>query len=77
MIVSATWQEIRVRSGRDDKVEGGGPPWHGWSGMDNSSGLDDDLFLLKLLERLLPASAEGFVELHQALVLVASGLGES
>jgi hypothetical protein len=27
-------QEIRVRSGRDDKVEGGGPPWHGWRWMD-------------------------------------------
>jgi hypothetical protein len=27
-------QEIRVRSGRDDKVEGGGPPWHEWRWMD-------------------------------------------
>jgi hypothetical protein len=38
---SAACQEIRVRSGstarrdrRDDKLEGGGPPWHGQSGMD-------------------------------------------
>jgi len=27
-------QEIRVRSGRDDKVEGGGPPWREWRWMD-------------------------------------------
>jgi hypothetical protein len=23
-----------LRSGRDDKFEGGGPPWHGWRRMD-------------------------------------------
>jgi hypothetical protein len=23
-----------LRSGRDDKFEGGGPPWHGWRWMD-------------------------------------------
>jgi hypothetical protein len=27
-------QEIRVRSGRVDKVEGGGAPWHEWRWMD-------------------------------------------
>ena len=27
-------QEIRIRSSRDDKVEGGGPPWHEWRWMD-------------------------------------------
>jgi hypothetical protein len=27
-------QEIRVRSSRDDKVEGGGTPWHKWTWMD-------------------------------------------
>ena len=27
-------QEIRVRSARDDKFEGGGPPWHEWRWMD-------------------------------------------
>jgi hypothetical protein len=31
---SAVLQEIRVRFGRDDKVEGGGPPWQWWRGMD-------------------------------------------
>jgi hypothetical protein len=25
-----------LRSGRDDKLEGGGPPWHKWRGMDRS-----------------------------------------
>ena len=27
-------QEIQIRSGRDDKFEGGGSPWHGWRWMD-------------------------------------------
>src|ERR1700679_1689896 len=27
-------QETRVRCGRDDKVEGGGTPWHEWRWMD-------------------------------------------
>jgi hypothetical protein len=27
-------EEIRVRSSRDDKVEGGGTPWHKWRWMD-------------------------------------------
>jgi hypothetical protein len=27
-------QEIQGSSGRDDKVEGGGPPWHEWRWMD-------------------------------------------
>jgi hypothetical protein len=41
-----------------------------------SSWMDDDLLLCKLRDYLLPASAKGFVKLHQALVLVASSLGE-
>jgi hypothetical protein len=33
---SAAWQEIRVRSGRDDKLEGDVAPWHGQRGTDRS-----------------------------------------
>jgi hypothetical protein len=29
-----------LRFGRDDKLEGGGPLWHEWRGMDRSGGSD-------------------------------------
>ena len=61
------WGTRRVPTGFCQGPDSG--PWSlSWS--------DDYLILSKLLEFLLPTSAQGLVKLHQALVLGAACLGE-